>query len=264
MEIIFKSVIMGIVEGLTEFLPVSSTGHLILAGEALGLSGENIKLFEVFIQLGAILAVVSVFRQKIFFIIKDVFTGRKSLGFCLKILTAFLPAAVMGLLTHRLIKQYLFGTVTVSGALVAGGIAILAIEKHQKNTACTSMEDISFRQAFMIGIAQTLALFPGISRSGATIMGGLLSGLSRKASTEFSFFLAIPTMFAAVCYDLLKGYSSLEKADIGMFSAGFITSFISGMIAVRWLLNFISTRDFRVFAWYRIIFGFLLLIFFLS
>jgi len=252
---LFKSVIMGIVEGLTEFLPISSTGHLILTGELLNFTGEKAKLFEVFIQLGAILAVLWAYRQKIFSMAVKFPKDRKTQRFGINLMVAFMPAAFIGLLLHKTIKQYLFSPATVAVALVTGGLIILLIEMQKHSNKIEEIEDITFKVALAVGIAQIFALFPGVSRSGATIMGGLLAGLSRKASTEFSFFLAIPTMLAATLFELAKSYKMLSFSDFEMLAAGFITAFISALWVVNWLIKFVSGHDFKPFAYYRILFG---------
>lgn len=253
MEII-KAAVMGVVEGVTEFLPVSSTGHLILAGDLLGFTGDTAKTFEVFIQLGAILAVVWMYRQKVTSTIKSIGT-EKTNRFLLNLLIAFLPAAFFGLLTHSYIKRYLFSPITVAVALIAGGIAILVVERVVKKPIVMDTDNVSFKQALGIGMAQTLSLFPGVSRAGATIMGAMCFGLERKAATEFSFFLAIPTMFAAVSYDLLKTYKILSLNDIPVFAVGFVVSFFSALIVIKAFLGFVAKHNFNSFAAYRIIFG---------
>lgn len=260
----FKAAVMGVVEGLTEFLPISSTGHLILAGNALSIAGEKAKLFEVFIQLGAILAVVWLYREKIFSMLRKFTADAATRRFGIGVFIAFLPAAFVGLATHNYIKTYLFSPLTVALALVVGGVIILLIERLKHSNRVSEMEDITYTVALAVGIAQILALFPGISRSGATIMGGLVAGMSRKASTEFSFFLAIPTMFAATVFDLTKGMGGLTWPDYQVLAVGFIAAFISALWVVRWLIRFVSSNDFKAFAWYRIGFGGILLWYFLS
>lgn len=252
---IFGAVILGIVEGLTEFLPVSSTGHLILAGNMLSAHGEKAKLFEVFIQLGAIFAVMWIYRKKIFSSLIKFTSDEKARSLWLSVGVAFIPAAAVGFAVHKLIKQYLFGPVTVAIALVAGGLIILLIEKRKHSNKIGALEDITITAALAVGIAQVFALCPGVSRSGATIMGGLLAGMTRQASTEFSFFLAIPTMIAATMYDLSKSYSLLSSGDAQILLIGFAAAFISALWVVRWLIKFISNHDFKSFAYYRIIFG---------
>jgi len=260
---VLKAVLMGVVEGLTEFLPISSTGHMIVVGNFISFTGETAKLFEVFIQLGAILAVVWIYREKILSLLKRLPSQKDAQGFALKLLVAFTPAAIIGLGTHKLIKKYLFGPVTVSFALVVGGIIILLIENMRHRDEVSDMESLTYTMAFWVGIAQVLALFPGVSRSGATIMGGLVAGMTRKSSTEFSFFLAIPTMFAATLFDLAKSAGSLSSSDFGLLAVGFVSAFISGLWVVRWLIRFVSSNNFKPFAYYRIIFGGLLLIYYL-
>jgi undecaprenyl-diphosphatase len=256
---IAKAVILGIVEGITEFLPISSTGHLILVGNLLSFTGESAKVFEIFIQLGAILSVVWLYRTKILSVFAGIGT-KESNRFLLNLLIAFTPAAVIGLLTHSLIKKYLFDSVTVACALIIGGILILIIEKIIRNPEASAVDNITYRQAFGVGMAQVLSLFPGVSRSGATIMGGLIAGLDRKTATEFSFFLAIPTMFAATSYDLLKNFGGLSIFDLPVFATGFIVSFISALIVIKAFLGFVTKHNFSAFAYYRIIFGILVLL----
>ncbi|MBK1720655.1 undecaprenyl-diphosphate phosphatase [Thiocystis violacea] len=254
--LLFKALVLGVVEGLTEFLPVSSTGHLILAGELLDFNDAKGKVFEIVIQSGAILAVCWEYRAKLW----GVTTGlgrrdRTSWRFVTNLLIAFLPAAVLGLLFASAIKAHLFYPVPVALALIVGGLLILWAERREHQIRVHDVDDMTWRDALKIGFAQSLALIPGTSRSGATIIGGLFFGLSRRVATEFSFFLAIPTLFAATLYDLLKHRDLLAAADLPMFAVGFVASFISAFIAVRGLLRFISRHDFTVFAWYRIVFG---------
>ncbi|RJQ52583.1 MAG: undecaprenyl-diphosphate phosphatase [Nitrospiraceae bacterium] len=260
---IFKAVILGIVEGVTEFLPVSSTGHLILAGDIIGFSGETAKTFEVFIQLGAVLSVVWLYREKLLSSIKDA-GAEKTNRFLLNLLIAFLPAAFFGFMTHSFIKRHLFNPITVAFALIIGGIAILVIERVVKKPVVTDIDDVSFKQALGIGLAQTLSLFPGVSRAGATIMGAMCFGLQRKAATEFSFFLAIPTMFAATTYDLLKNLHNLTLNDFPVFAAGFFVSFFSALIVIKAFLGFVKKHTFDSFAAYRIIFGALVLFYYIN
>ena len=251
---IFKVAIMGVVEGVTEFLPISSTGHLILAGDILGFTNDTAKTFEVFIQLGAILSVVWLYREKVLSSIKGIGTQNTN-RFLLNLMIAFLPAAFFGFITHSFIKQHLFSPITVAFALVIGGIAILVIERVVKRAAVMDIDDVSFKQALGIGLAQTLSLFPGVSRAGATIMGGMCLGLNRKTSTEFSFFLAIPTMFAATSYDLLKNLHNLTTGDLPIFAVGFLVSFFSALFVIKAFLGFVTKYNFNSFAIYRIIFG---------
>lgn len=260
---IIKAAVLGVVEGITEFLPVSSTGHLILAGDLLGFNDDTAKTFEVFIQLGAILAVVWMYREKLTSTIKTIGT-EKTNRFLLNLLTAFLPAVFFGLIAHSFIKRYLFSPMTVACALIAGGIAILVVERVVKKPVVMDMDDVSFKQALGIGMAQTLSLFPGVSRAGATIMGAMCFGLERKAATEFSFFLAIPTMFAAVSYDLLKTFQNLSMSDLPVFAAGFIVSFFSALIVIKAFLGFVVKHTFDSFAVYRIIFGAVVLFYYMK
>jgi len=259
---IINATILGVVEGITEFLPISSTGHLILAGDILGFNSDMAKTFEVFIQLGAILAVVWLYREKVSLTISE-FGAAKTKRFLLNLLIAFLPAAFFGLLTHSFIKHYLFNPITVAIALIVGGIAMLVIERVVKNPVVMDVDNVSFKQALGIGMAQTLSLFPGVSRAGATIMGAMCIGLERKAATEFSFFLAIPTMFAATSYDLLKNIDYLSANDLPIFAVGFLVSFFSALIVIKAFLGFIAKHTFDSFAVYRIIFGAVVLFYYM-
>jgi undecaprenyl-diphosphatase len=256
------AVILGIVEGLTEFLPISSTGHLILAGELLGYHDEKAKVFDIAIQTGAMMAIVWEYRRRFAGAMVGAFSDASAQRFIINLIVAFIPAAVLGLAFGSLIKQHLFFAVPVALAFIAGGIVILWVEKYYtKNHVARVQEvdDMTWQDALKVGIAQTFALIPGTSRSGATIIGGMLFGLSRKVATEFSFFLAVPTLVAAGAYSLLKHRALLSSADIGFFSVGFVTSFVSAFICVRWLLRYIATHDFTIFAWYRIAFGLVVL-----
>jgi undecaprenyl-diphosphatase len=257
--LLFKGFILGVVEGVTEFIPVSSTGHLILAGALLGLDDERAKVFDIFIQLGAILSVVWLYRDKLSGILFDMPRRSGARKFVVNLMAAFFPAAVLGLIAHKAIKTHLFNPVTVALALVAGGVAILLVERMNKSDQVGSTDEITVRQAAWIGVSQCLALFPGVSRSGATIMGGLALGLTRTVAAEFSFFLAIPTMFAATGYDLLKNGSALSASDIPLFALGFFTAFLSALIVIKAFLKFVSRHDFSGFAYYRIVFGLLVL-----
>jgi undecaprenyl-diphosphatase len=258
-----EAVILGIVEGITEFLPISSTGHLILAGDLLGFTNDVAKTFEVFIQLGAILAVVWLYRDKLSSSIKGIGT-EKTNRFLLNLLIAFLPAAFFGFLLHSYIKRHLFNPVTVAAALIIGGFVIFVIEKFVKKSVVRDVDDVSYKQALGIGMAQTLSLFPGVSRAGATIMGAMCFGLERKAATEFSFFLAIPTMFAATSYDLLKNLHFLSMNDLPIFAVGFIVSFISAFLVIKAFLGFVTKHNFNAFAVYRIVFGTVVLFYYVK
>lgn len=262
-----KILIMGIVEGLTEFLPISSTGHLILTGSLLKFTGETVKVFEIVIQAGAIFAVCWEYRQKIASVISGLGNDPQARKFALNLIVAFLPAAILGVLFSKKIKAVLFAPVPVALAFIIGGLIILWIERKQTTAAenkvparIESVDDMSIMDAFKIGIAQSFALIPGTSRSGATIIGGMWFGMSRKAATEFSFFLAIPTLLGATVYSLYKAREDLSMADLPMFSLGTVAAFISAFFCVRWLLRYISSHNFNVFAWYRIAFGIMILI----
>ena len=259
--LLVKAAIMGVVEGLTEFLPVSSTGHLILAGHLLGATAERWKTFEIFIQLGAILAIVWLYRARLIEAVLAARTEGPSRRFLLNLLIAFLPAAVVGFLAHDWIKEHLFRVPVVAAALVAGGIVILLIERWRPPETLDRADAVPARTALGIGLAQVLSLVPGTSRSGATIMGGYALGLSRRAATEFSFFLAIPVMLAATLYDLLKSLDALTAADAPAFAVGFGVSFLSALVVVKGFLAYVSRHSFAAFAWYRIVFGALLLLF---
>jgi undecaprenyl-diphosphatase len=259
------AVVLGIVEGLTEFLPISSTGHLILAGGLLGYHSEKAKVFEIVIQTGAMMAIVWEYRQRFFGALQGAFSDPLAQRFIRNLIIAFIPAGVMGLLFNSLIKSYLFFAVPVALAFIIGGVIILWVERKpgegQKARAdrVVNVDDMTWQDALKVGIAQTFALIPGTSRSGATIIGGMLFGLSRKVATEFSFFLAVPTLVAAGAYSLIKNRGLLSADDIGFFAVGSLTAFVSAFVCVRWLLRYIATHDFTVFAWYRIIFGLVIL-----
>jgi undecaprenyl-diphosphatase len=260
--LLVKAFILGLVEGATEFLPISSTGHLIIVGDLLNFNDDKGKVFEIVIQLAAIFAVCWEYRTKLIDTALNITSQSKAQQFVLNLFLAFLPAAILGLTFHSAIKHYLFSPITVAFALIVGGFAILFIEKLQLQTPTTSIDDLKPLQAIKVGFAQSLALFPVVSRAGATILGGMLFGLNRKTATEFSFFLAIPIMFAATILDVYKSRDILSLADINLFAAGFVTAFLSALVAIRFLLRFVATHDFKVFAWYRIIFGTIVLLYF--
>jgi len=260
--ILFKAFILGIVEGLTEFLPISSTGHLIVTGDLLDFNNDVGKVFEVVIQLGAILAVCWEYRARLSKVIVNLPSDPTSQRFAMNLIIAFLPAAVFGLAFIKIIKHYLFNPFSVAIAFIIGGIIILIIESRDRTPRIEHVDDMRWHDALKVGFAQCFALIPGTSRSGSTIMGGMIFGLSRQAATEFSFFLAIPTMFAATFYDLIKHWHLLHAHDFATFAVGFITAFISAFIAVRGLLRYIAHHSFAVFAWYRIVFGVILLWYF--
>jgi undecaprenyl-diphosphatase len=254
-----KAIVMGLVEGFTEFLPISSTGHLILAGSLLNFTGEKVKVFEIAIQAGAILAVMWEYRARIGAVLGGLGNDRKQQKFAINLVVAFLPAAILGLLFSKMIKAHLFAPVPVALAFIVGGFVILWVENRNKErhdvARIGSVDEMTMLDAFKIGCAQAFALIPGTSRSGATIIGGMLFGLSRKAATEFSFFLAIPTLLAATVYSVYKERALLSVADLPLFGIGGVAAFISAFLCVRWLLRYISSHDFTVFAWYRIVFG---------
>ena len=258
-----KAAVMGIVEGLTEFLPISSTGHLILAGALLGLDDAKGKVFDIAIQTGAILAVIIVYWQKIRETIVSLPTQRRAQRFAANVLVAFVPAVVLGLLFGKVIKEHLFTPVVVASAFIVGGFIILWAEKRHAQAATAprilDVDDMSGLDALKVGLVQCLAMIPGTSRSGATIIGGMLLGLSRKAATDFSFYLAIPTLIGAGVYSLYKERALLSLADLPMFSVGLFFSFVSAWLCIRWLLKYIASHTFNGFAWYRIAFGIVVL-----
>lgn len=259
--LLVKALVLGVVEGLTEFLPVSSTGHLILAGDLLDFNGDKAKVFEIVIQTGAMLAIVWEYRAKFLRVASGLATEPLARRFVANLLVAFIPAAVLGLAFGKLIKAYLFHAVPVALAFIVGGFIILWVERSLHPRALVErVDDMTWRDALKVGIAQAFALIPGTSRSGATIIGGMLFGLSRKAATEFSFFLAVPTLVAAGAYDFWKNRALFDAGDVGLFATGSIAAFISAFLCVRWLLRYIATHDFTPFAWYRIAFGALVLV----
>lgn len=258
--VLLHALILGIVEGLTEFLPVSSTGHLILVGDLLGFNNESGKLFDIVIQSAAILAVCWEYRAKIFHVLKELPREEKAQRFAINLLIAFIPLAVLGLLFGKALKAHLFNPISVALAFIIGAFVILWAERREHTVRIYDIDDLTWLDALKLGLAQALALIPGTSRSGATIIGGLFLGLSRKAATEFSFFLAIPTLFAATAYDLFKHRHMLTASDFDMNAVGFLAAFVSAFIAVRGLLRFIVSHDFTVFAWYRIVFGIAVLV----
>ena len=254
-----KALILGVVEGLTEFLPVSSTGHLILASDLLGFNDNKGKVFELVIQTGAMLAIVWEYRLKFGGVIAGFGHDPKARQFVLNLAIAFTPAAVLGLAFGSYIKEALFKPVPVAIAFIVGGIIILWAERREHTISVPSVDDMRWTDALKVGCAQAFALIPGTSRSGATIIGGLLFGMSRRAATEFSFFLAVPTLIAAGAYDLYKNRALFDAGDIGVFAVGMVSAFVSAFICVRWLLRYIASHDFTIFAWYRIAFGIVVL-----
>lgn len=259
--LLVKAAVMGVVEGLTEFLPVSSTGHLILAGALLHFDDERAKVFDIAIQTGAILAIVLLYWQKIRSTVVNLPSSRQAQRFTLNVLVAFLPAVVLGLAFGKMIKDHLFTPWVVATTFILGGFVILWAERRDHaEPRITDVDQMRWTDALALGFIQCLALVPGTSRSGATIIGGMLMGLSRKAATEFSFYLAIPTLIGAGVYSLYKERASLSAADLPLFAVGFVLAFVSAWICVRWLLRYISTHRFTPFAWYRIAFGIVVLL----
>ena len=243
---ILDALILGVVEGLTEFLPISSTGHLILASDLLGANDERGKVFDIAIQTGAVVAVIWEYRARFF---------RVDPKLWLNLIVAFIPAAVLGLAFGAYIKAHLFSAVPVASAFIVGGLIILLVERKKLPSRVDSTEAMTRLDALKVGVAQCFALIPGTSRSGATIIGGMLFGLSRRAATEFSFFLAVPTLLAAGAYDLWKNRALFAARDLPMFALGLAAAFVSAFVVIRWLIRYVATHDFRPFAWYRIVFG---------
>ena len=258
-----KAIVMGLVEGFTEFLPISSTGHLILAGSLLNFTDEKSNIFKIVIQSGAILAVCWEFNVRIRAVFAGIFTERKQQKFVLNLMIAFTPLAVLGLIFGKMIKQALFHPVPVALSFIFGGFVILWVEARQRGNPVAvrvaEIDDMTWVDALKVGCAQAVALIPGTSRSGATIIGSMMFGLTRKAATEFSFFLAIPTLMIATAYELIKNRELLTSADLPLFGVGSFAAFVSAFLCVRWLLRYISSHDFTVFAWYRIAFGILVI-----
>ncbi|MDR0251207.1 MAG: undecaprenyl-diphosphate phosphatase [Burkholderiales bacterium] len=265
LDLFFTALILGLVQGITEFLPISSTGHLILAGSLLDYTEDSSKTFFVVIQLGSILAVCWEYRQRLWKMCTTLSHARASQTLALNLILALSPAILLGALLYSFLRDHLFAPIPVACALIIGGFIILLAERRYKSRPETvriqTLDDIGWRDALKVGFAQTFALIPGTSRSGATIIGSMLFGFSRVAATEFSFFLAIPTMLAATCYSLYKDTQMLSSGDLASFlSIGFVTAFVSSFFCVRWLLRYISRNDFVPFAWYRIGFGLLILV----
>ena len=269
--LLLKAALMGLVEGLTEFLPISSTGHLILTGSLINFTGETAKVFDIAIQTGAMLAVMWEYRQRLTDTVRGLGSQRQARRFALNVLIAFLPAAFLGLAFGRYVKEHLFHPVPVATAFIVGGFVILLVEwLHKRRYGALDMagerkarvegvDDMSPLDALVVGFAQCLALIPGTSRSGATIMGAMSFGLSRQCATQFSFFLGIPTLLAAGAYSLFKERAALHAADLPVFLVGGLVAFVSALLCSRWLIRFVSTHDFTAFAWYRIVFGALVL-----
>ena len=267
-----KAALMGIVEGLTEFLPISSTGHLILAGSLLDFTGETVKVFEIAIQTGAMFAVIWEYRQRLAATVTGLATEPAARRFALNVLVAFLPAAVLGLLLGKVVKEHLFHPVPVAMAFIVGGLVILWVERRHRGqfgerdlegarrARVETVDQMSGLDALKVGLVQCLALIPGTSRSGATIIGSMLFGFSRKCATEFSFFLGIPTLMGAGAYSVWKQRDLLQWSDLPMFAIGTVFAFFSAWLCIRWLIRYVSTHDFTVFAWYRIVFGLVVLL----
>lgn len=255
----FVAALLGLVEGLTEFIPVSSTGHLILVGDLLNFGGPQGEVFEVVIQFGAILAVIWLYRVKFAHVAVSLLSEWASRRFVTIVVLGFLPAMVIGAVAHDFIKSVLFSPWVVSVSLILGGFAILAIERWHRPATANTVEAITPMQALKIGFCQCVAMIPGVSRSGATIMGALLLGVARAPATEFSFFLAVPTMLAATTYDLYKSWSLLQAHDLLMIAVGFVVAFLSAIVVVKWLVGFVSGHGFASFAYYRIVIGVVML-----
>ncbi|MDO6386369.1 undecaprenyl-diphosphate phosphatase [Uliginosibacterium sp. 31-12] len=258
--LLLKAAILGIVEGLTEFLPISSTGHLILTSALIDFSGDKAKLFMIVIQSAAILAVVWEYRQRLGHAVASAMHEAASLRLLVNVAIAFVPLAAIGLVCGKWLKLHLFNAPVVATTFILGGLIILWAERKNHHERVAAVDDMNWLDALKVGIAQCFALIPGTSRSGATIIGGMLFGLSRRAATEFTFFLAIPTLGIASLYELYKERALLSADDVGMWAVGMLFSFISAFVCVRWLIRFVSTHSFKVFAWYRIVFGLIVLL----
>jgi len=257
-----NALLLGVVEGLTEFLPISSTGHLILVSDLLGLNDEKGKVFDIVIQLGAILAVCWEYRARFIKAFSGLASDRVQQRFAANLFVAFLPAAIVGLAFQKQIKELLFNPVSVAIALIVGALVIFAVERWYKRHGAprvTSVDEMTWADALKVGLAQCFSLIPGTSRSGATIMGGMMFGLSRQVATEFSFFLAVPIMFAATGYQLVKYRDLLSATDLGPFAVGFVVSFVFALIAVKALIRYVAHHDFNAFAWYRVVLGIVVL-----
>lgn len=270
--LLIKAAVMGVVEGLTEFLPISSTGHLILAGSLLDFTGEKVKVFEVAIQTGAMLAVIWEYRQRLLRTVRGITREAGAQRFALNVLIAFIPAVVLGLAFGSLVKKHLFHPVPVALAFVVGGLIILWVEaRHrrrfgerdllgERRARVETVDDMTPLDALKVGLVQCLALVPGTSRSGATIIGAMVFGFSRRCATEFSFYLGIPTLMGAGAYSVWKQRDLLAWGDLPMFLVGSAVAFVSALVCIRWLIRYVSTHDFTIFAWYRIVFGGLVLL----
>lgn len=264
LHLVLQALLLGIVEGLTEFLPVSSTGHLIVAGDFLGFNGESAEVFTVVIQLGAILAICVLYFRRLLNVLIGLPSDPAARRFAIAVIVAFLPAVVLGLALHDYITSVLFSPYVVSVSLVVGGIAILLIERFEPKVRFHEVEDMTALTALKIGFLQCLAFVPGVSRSGATILGSVLLGVQRRAAAEFSFFLAIPTMLGASTLDLWKSRDLITADDAGIIAIGFVAAAVSALFVVRWLVRYVSHHDFSIFGWYRIVFGTLLIVYFVA
>lgn len=265
--LLLKAAVMGVVEGLTEFLPISSTGHLILAGSLLNFTGETVKVFEIAIQTGAMFAVIWQYRQRLLATVTGLGSDRQAQRFALNVLVAFIPAVVLGLAFGSLVKRHLFHPVPVATAFIVGGLIILWVESRHRRlfgerdrlgtrrARVETVDDMTPADALKVGLVQCLALVPGTSRSGATIIGGMVFGFSRQCATEFSFYLGIPTLMGAGAYSVWKQRELLNMADLPMFLVGSVVAFVSALVCIRWLIRYVSSHDFTLFAWYRILFG---------
>lgn len=257
---LFKAVFLGVIEGLTEFIPVSSTAHLLIFSYLIDFQSVKNDLFEIVIQFGAILAICVIYRAKIFSVIGNL-KAKNSQNFILNLFLAFIPAAILGVLLHPFIKAYLFSNLVIAISLIIGGIIMLIIDKNPREAKFDNIDNITPKTAFKIGVFQTIAMIPGVSRSGATIIGGLILGLNRKLAAEFSFFLAIPTITAASFYDLYKNYNLIDFKELELIIIGLIAAFISSILVIKWFIGFVSRNNFLPFAIYRIIVGILILLF---
>jgi len=270
--LLLKAAVMGVVEGLTEFLPISSTGHLILAGSLLNFTGDVVKVFEIAIQTGAMFAIIWEYRQRFFGTLGGLGRDPQANRFFLNVMIAFVPAVVLGLTLGGIIKEHLFSPVPVATAFIVGGLIILWVERRHhrrygeadlagtRTARVETVDDMTPLDALKVGLVQCAALIPGTSRSGSTIIGAMMFGLSRKAATEFSFFLGVPTLMGAGAYSLLKNRDLLHWSDLPMFLVGLLLAFVSALMCIRWLIRYVSTHDFQIFAWYRIVFGILVLV----
>jgi undecaprenyl-diphosphatase len=265
--LLLKAAVMGVVEGLTEFLPISSTGHLILAASLLDFTGPTVKIFEIAIQTGAMFAVIWQYRERLGRTVRGLGSDPVAQRFARNVLIAFIPAVVLGLAFGKMVKEHLFHPVPVAAAFIVGGVIILWVERRHRRlfgdrdlqggrrARVETVDDMSALDALKVGLVQCVALVPGTSRSGATIIGGMVFGFSRKCATEFSFYLGIPTLMGAGAYSVWKDRALLSAADVPMFAVGLVFAFFSALLCIRWLIRFVSTHDFTVFAWYRIVFG---------